>query len=59
MDLAYRAARIGLQEDGFKIRRANRSEGYVIGEHGMTIVDWNVVVCGVYLPSKTTDATPR
>ena len=48
----YDAAKAGLGEADFALRRADKSLGYVIGEHGMTLHDWNVIA-GVYF--KETD----
>jgi hypothetical protein len=44
----YDAAKSGLGRAGFALRKADLSKGYVIGEHGMTPHDWNVIA-GVYL----------
>ena len=38
---------MGLGGAGFSIRAADSSKGVVIGEHGMTAHDWNVLA-GVY-----------
>jgi hypothetical protein len=46
-DQVYGAAKVGLGNAGFSLRKANKTEGYVIGEHGMTLHDWNVIA-GVY-----------
>lgn len=43
----YEAAKIGLGEAGFALRKADISSGMVIGEHGITLHDWNVLA-GVY-----------
>jgi hypothetical protein len=43
----YGAAKVGLGNAGFSLREANQSKGVVIGEHGMTMHDWNVIA-GVY-----------
>lgn len=43
----YAAAKIGLGNAGFSLRRADTAKGMVIGEHGMTAHDWNVIA-GVY-----------
>lgn len=48
----YDAAKIGLGDAGFSLRRADLSSGVVIGEHGMTAHDWNVIA-GVYLKKVT------
>lgn len=48
---AYLATKEGLADAGFTIKRANYDAGMVIGEHGMTAYDWNVVA-GVYLQSE-------
>jgi len=46
-DQIYEAAKIGLGSAGFALRSANKSKGTVIGEHGITLHDWNVIA-GVY-----------
>lgn len=43
----YDAAKIGLGDAGFSLRSADLGAGAVIGEHGMTAHDWNVIA-GVY-----------
>lgn len=43
----YDAAKVGLGNAGFSLRTADQSRGLVIGEHGMTMHDWNVIA-GVY-----------
>jgi len=43
----YEAAKVGLGCAGFSLRKADKSKGFIIGEHGMTAHDWNVVA-GVY-----------
>ncbi len=45
---AYLAAKSGLSDAGFTIKRANYDEAVAIGEHGMTKYDWNIVA-GVYI----------
>lgn len=45
---AYLAAKSGLSDAGFTIKRANYEEAFAIGEHGMTKYDWNIVA-GVYI----------
>jgi len=46
-DQIYDAAKIGLGDAGFSLREADATNGMVIGEHGMTLHDWNVIA-GVY-----------
>jgi len=46
----YEAAKVGLGNAGFSLRLADKSRGTVIGEHGMTAHDWNVLA-GVYFKS--------
>ncbi|MEA3587299.1 hypothetical protein J6I75_02890 [Pseudidiomarina sp. 1APP75-27a] len=55
-DQVYEAAKIGLGTAGFSLRKADKSKGVVIGEHGMTAHDWNVIA-GVYFQEAVTDAT--
>jgi hypothetical protein len=43
----YEAAKVGLGNAGFSLRTADKSKGTVIGEHGITLHDWNVIA-GVY-----------
>lgn len=45
---AYLAAKAGLANAGFTIKRADYGEAFAIGEHGMTAYDWNIVA-GVYI----------
>ena len=47
IDQIYEAAKIGLGDVGFSLRTANKSEEAVIGEHGITLHDWNIIA-GVY-----------
>lgn len=42
-DQIYEAAKVGLGNAGFSLRKADKSKGFVIGEHGMTLHDWNVI----------------
>lgn len=46
----FEAAKAAIGMAGFSLRKANLSEGVVIGEHGMTMHDWNVIA-GVYFKS--------
>lgn len=46
-DQVFEAAKVGLERSGFAVKRADRERGMVLGEHGITLVDWNVVA-GVY-----------
>lgn len=48
VEQVFSAAKVGLGTVGFALRRADRNAGIVVGEHGMTAHDWNVVA-GVYL----------
>jgi len=54
IDNIYEAAKIGLGNAGFSLRKADKSMGYVIGEHGMTAHDWNVIA-GVYFKKYEND----
>ncbi len=47
VDQVYEASKVGLGNAGFSLRKANKSDGYVMGEHGMTMHDWNIIA-GVY-----------
>ncbi len=42
-DQVYDAAKVGLGNAGFSLRKADKSKGMVVGEHGMTAHDWNVI----------------
>lgn len=44
---AYEAAKAGLKRAGFEISKQDMGNSVVIGKHGMTWNDWNVVA-GVY-----------
>ena len=44
----YDAAKSGLAEAGFSLRKANYENRVVIGEHGMTLHDWNIIA-GIYM----------
>lgn len=46
-DQIYDAAKVGLGNAGFSLRTADKSKGVVIGEHGITAHDWNIIT-GVY-----------
>lgn len=46
-DQIFAAAKVGLGGSGFRLKKVSPSEGYVIGEHGAVLRDWNVVA-GVY-----------
>lgn len=50
----YEAAKVGLGDAGFSLRVADLSKGMVIGEHGMTAHDWNVIA-GVYFREREQD----
>ncbi len=54
VDDIYDAAKVGLGNAGFSLRRADKSQGLVIGEHGMTAHDWNVL-SGVYFVANGSD----
>lgn len=43
----YDAAKVGLGNAGFSLLKADLNKGMAIGEHGMTMHDWNVIA-GVY-----------
>ena len=45
--LVFEAAKAGLGDAGFALRKTNAAAGVVFGEHGMTMHDWNVIA-GVY-----------
>ena len=46
-DQIYEAAKVGLGVSGFSLRTADITKGIVVGEHGITLHDWNVIA-GVY-----------
>lgn len=46
-EVAYQAAKAGLGEAGFSLRQADFDKRTVMGAHGMTAHDWNIVA-GVY-----------
>ncbi|MEX0899803.1 MAG: hypothetical protein WD081_03835 [Gammaproteobacteria bacterium] len=43
----FNAAKVALGQVGFSLRSADFGKGRVVGEHGMTAHDWNVIA-GVY-----------
>lgn len=45
------AAKAGLGDAGFALKRVDKEAGVVLGEHGMTLHDWNIVA-GVYAKEK-------
>jgi hypothetical protein len=47
VEQVYDAAKVGLGTAGFSLIEANKSKGFVSGEHGMTLHDWNIIG-GVY-----------
>lgn len=47
IEQVYSAAKVGLGNAGFALRRADLSLGMAVGEHGMTPHDWNIIA-GVY-----------
>lgn len=55
LDQVFDAAKIGIGSAGFSLRKADKSKRLVVGEHGMTMHDWNIIA-GVYL-QETQDAT--
>ncbi len=48
---AYLAGKAGLADAGFTIKRADYEKAVIIGEHGITAYDWNVVAA-VYIKSQ-------
>jgi S1-C subfamily serine protease len=48
------AAKAGLGEAGFALRSVDNSKGRVVGEHGMTLHDWNIIA-GIYMKEKGND----
>ena len=50
----YAAAKNALGECGFALKRAEFESGRVIGEHGMTAHDWNVIA-GIYFKENPPD----
>lgn len=52
-DQIFDAAKIGLGSAGFSLRSADKANGVVIGEHGITLHDWNIIA-GVYFKNDGT-----
>jgi hypothetical protein len=48
------AAKAGLGASGFALRRVDPAQGVVMGEHGMTLHDWNVMA-GIYFKQEGDD----
>lgn len=57
-DQIYEAAKVGLGNAGFSIRLADKSKGLVIGEHGITAEDWNIIT-GVYFKQAGNDVSVK
>jgi hypothetical protein len=53
IDQVYEASKVGLGNAGFSLLEADKRNGVVIGEHGMTMHDWNVIA-GVYFKKVNT-----
>lgn len=53
-NIAYEAAKAGLRGAGFTVSRGIPDRQAIMGEHGMTAYDWNVVA-GVYYQSDETN----
>jgi len=53
IDEIYNAAKAGLGSADFELLVADKAQGYVIGEHGMTLHDWNIIAGVYFVPSKT------
>ena len=45
---AYFAGKAGMADAGFTIKRADYEKAFIIGEHGITKYDWNVIA-GLYI----------
>jgi hypothetical protein len=43
VEAVYNAAKDAMGASGFALRRANMGAGVVLGEHGMTAHDWNIM----------------
>ena len=54
IDEIYDAAKAGLGSADFELLVADKAQGYIIGEHGMTLHDWNILA-GVYFVTSNTD----
>jgi hypothetical protein len=48
------AAKAGLANADFVLKRVDNTEGIVFGEHGMTWLDWNIIA-GVYVKESNND----
>lgn len=57
-DQIFDAAKVGLGVAGFSIITADKNKGLVIGEHGITLHDWNVLA-GVYFKSEGDNTNVR
>jgi len=44
----YEAAKVGLADAKFTLKKADYDKGVVMGEHGITLYDWNVIA-GIYM----------
>lgn len=50
----YEAAKVGLASANFALRKADLSKGLIVGEHGTTLHDWNVIA-EIYLKQEGND----
>lgn len=51
---AFKASKAGLASANFAVRKADLSKGLIVGEHGMTLHDWNVIA-EIYLKQEGND----
>ncbi len=54
IEKGYEAAKSALGESGFALKELNRSARRVVGEHGVTWHDWNVIA-GIYFKQNQDD----
>tara|TARA_B100002003_G_C13839267_1_gene411982 strand:+ start:114 stop:590 length:477 start_codon:yes stop_codon:yes gene_type:complete len=54
----YMATKAGLADAEFTIKKANYEKSFVLGEHGITAYDWNIVA-GVYIKSDIDGCTAK
>lgn len=53
-DKVIQAAKAGLGDAGFALKRVDKEAGVIFGEHGITLHDWNVIA-GVYVKENNND----
>lgn len=51
-DQVYAAAKVSLGDTGFSLVRSSSADGYVVGDHGKVLRDWNVIAAVYFMEYK-------